>query len=117
MGPVREPWNYQAGVGCLHVVNDDQSSALRGQLLGEVLSPIQQLYRAQSLPGQLAVSRLHKTVKHQDMSGCPGQDPGLLGLATPRTAGEEHAKGPLQLQVVRLIFASIGCAGGGHITG
>ena len=39
MGPAREPRTHQAGVGCLHVVDDDQSSGLRGQLFGEVLSP------------------------------------------------------------------------------
>ena len=39
MGPAREPRTHQAGLGCLHVVDDDQSSGLRGQLLSEVLSP------------------------------------------------------------------------------
>ena len=75
MGPAREPRTHQAGVGCLHVVDNDQSSQLRGQLLSEVLSPIQQLYRARSLPGQFPVSWLHMTVKDQDTSGCLGHDP------------------------------------------
>ena len=39
MGPAHEPRTHQLGVGRLHVNNDDQSSGLRGQLLGEVLSP------------------------------------------------------------------------------
>ena len=125
MGLAREPRTHKVGVGCLHVIDDDQSSGLHGQLPGEVLSPIQQLYRARSLPGQFPVGRLHMTVKDQDMSWCPGHDPrgqchlssGQYGLATPGTASEEHVKGPLQSQVVRLIFASIGGAGGGHIAG
>ena len=75
MGPAHEPRTHQAGMGRLHVIDDDQSSGLRGQLLGEVLSPIQQLYRARSLPGQFPVSCLHMTVKDQDTSGCPGHDP------------------------------------------
>ena len=75
MGPAREPRTHQVGVGCLHVIDDDQSSGLHGQLLGEVLGLIQQLYRARSLPGQFPVSRLHMTVKDQDTSGCPGHDP------------------------------------------
>ena len=75
MGPARVPRIHQSGMGCLHVIEDDQSSGLHGQLLVEVLSPIQQLYRARSLPSQFPVSRLHMTVKDQDMSGCPGHDP------------------------------------------
>ena len=39
MGPACEPRTHQAGVDCLHVIDDDQSSGLHGQLLGEVLSP------------------------------------------------------------------------------
>ena len=74
MGPAREPRTHQVGVGGLHVVDDDQSSGLHGQLLGEVLSPVQQLHRARGLPGQFPVSRLHMTVKDQDASGCPGND-------------------------------------------
>ena len=46
MGPACEPRTHQAGMGCLHVVDNDLSSGLRGQLLGEVLNPVQQLYRA-----------------------------------------------------------------------
>ena len=74
MGPACEPWTHQAGVGGLHVVDVDQSSGLRGQLLGEVLSPIQQLHKARGLPDQFPVSRLHMTVKDQDASRCPGHD-------------------------------------------
>ena len=43
MGPAREPRTHQAGLGCLHVVDDDQSSGRHGQLLGEVLSPVHYL--------------------------------------------------------------------------
>ena len=75
MGQVREPRTHQVGMVCLHVVDDDQRSGLHGQLLGEVLRSIQQLYRARSLPGQFPVSWLHLTVKDQDMSGCPGHVP------------------------------------------
>ena len=38
-GPAHEPRTHQAGVGRLHVIDDDQSFGLRGQLLSEVLSP------------------------------------------------------------------------------
>ena len=76
MGPASEPRTHQAGVGCLHVVDNDQSSGLRGQLLGEVLSSVQQLYRPRSLSGQFPVSRLHMTVKDRDTSKCPGHDLG-----------------------------------------
>ena len=38
MGPAHEPRTHQAGVGRLHVIDDDQSSGLHGQLLSEVLS-------------------------------------------------------------------------------
>ena len=74
MGPVREPRTQQVGVGRLHVIDDDQSSGLCGQLLSEVPSPVQQLPRARGLPGQLPVSRLRMTVKNQDTSECPGHD-------------------------------------------
>ena len=66
MGPVHEPRTHQVGMGRLHVVDDDQSSGLRGQLLGEVLSPVKQLHRAKGLPDQFPVSRLHMTIKDQD---------------------------------------------------
>ena len=75
MGLTHEPRTHQAGVDRLHVIDDDQSSRLHGQSLGEVLSPVQQLYRARSLPGQFPLSRVHMTVKDQDTSGCPGHDP------------------------------------------
>ena len=74
MGPVREPRTHQADVGHLHVIDEDQSSGLCGQLLSEVLSPIQQFHRAWGLPGQFPVSRLHMTVKDQYTSGCPGHN-------------------------------------------
>ena len=55
-------------------------------------------------------------VKDQDASGCPRHDArrqshqpsGQLGLATAETAGKEHAKRPLQLQVMRLIPTASG---------
>ena len=97
MGPACEPRTHQAGVGCLQVVDDDQSSGLRGQLLGEVLSPCPAAVQGTEFVWPVPVSRLHMTVKDQGTSGCPGHDP--------------------RGQVVRLIFASIGGAGGGHIAG
>ena len=70
MGPAHEPRTRQAGVGRLHFIDHDQSYGLRGQLFGEVLSPVQQLHWARGLPGQFPVSRLNMTVKDQDTRSC-----------------------------------------------
>ena len=57
-----EPGAHKAGMGCLHVVDDDQSSGLRGQLLSEVFHPIQQLHGARGQLGQLLVAFLRRAM-------------------------------------------------------
>ena len=58
-----------AGMGRLHFIDNDQSSELCGQLLGEVLCPVQQFHRARDQVGQLIVGRLQVAVKEQNVSG------------------------------------------------
>ena len=86
------PGTQHAGMGHLHIVDDDQSSGLRGQLLGEVLRLIQQLHGTRGQLGQLLIGRLHVAVKEQNVSGHPRHDARrqrhqLLGQCGPAAAG------------------------------
>ena len=93
---VMGPGAQHAGMGRLHVVNDDQSSGLHGQLLCEVLCPIQQLHGARGQLGQLLIGQLHVAVKEQNASGHPRHDArrqrhqplGQCGLVAAGTARE-----------------------------